>query len=373
MEKAIKERKPFDRKKFIWETANQSAKELKKIMNEKSPDLDSLNPKLKERVQSLLKERLNPFNSLRDQYHILGKVPESEELRNQYETDLESMFIAGQIKMKEDPIDALQDYFWPIVEHHLYSPETHGEIFDKSLQYSKVIARNWVHSHAFDYLNMDLEDHKSFHGGHETRTYNSGYGVNYLGRIGDIADIPAIDTLMEKCREGGLEMDCNNARKQIILKNLLEISIPSNRFKLKEAGFGSDLPDYQLVDKLSFLMDRLGLSYALQALPGLKQIRRTPANPLDKRATVKEIKDLVEKGVEQTFGTRATVMASSAMMVHSHSAFRFALKHGLAERINPDVGFLEKQKWVLTNKGKNVIKSLMHDMGNVHLELMNVD
>ncbi|MFC2174778.1 hypothetical protein ACFLQ2_02800 [archaeon] len=367
--KELEERAPFDRDKFLLKMGKKSARDVKKLMSAKPPELKSLDPELKKLVEERMKTPLSAFDLKYRLFGVgnYGKKYKKEQV-GRYKLESQAMFIAGQLHLKDEPLDALYSYFWPVAQAHLSMPEYKmpGGIGRRSLRVAKLISKAWVHSHAFDYANLELKDFKPFYGGHETRTVWSALGVDILGRAGDVEDIPALDQISEKCWEGSMEGDCGAARRKIISRAALKATL--DREQLEKVGLKTKLSDVHLIDKLVPLMNVSGLSYVLQAFPGMKGMARLSTNPVEASLEAKEIKKIVQKGVGREFEFKPGMFAEGEEYAYYGSAQSFAEEHGLIKDTGRKEYRSSRKFFKFTPKGKKFIKALFKGLKDIQIK-----
>lgn len=369
----IKEKKKFDRISFIKKLAERTSGEFEKLMEEKPPAIASLSPEMRELVEKRLKK---PSSEMDIHWGILfGKKLEERaphigitKIYEEPKKEIEAAFIAGRIKLKTDPLYALNHYFWPLASTYLQFPNhpaVPAEIGEKSKNIVRVLSRAWVLSHASDYSGFNRKWFEPFQEGYLSRTKWSALAVGYLSRIGTAEDIPAIDQISENCGEGAMEAYCSNARNKVAMRSLLEFALPNARNELKEAGLDAKMSDWHLADRLTPVMEMLGIPYLLMATPVLGKFSKLSTNPYISEEEAKSIYASLEEGLEKPFKTGGSPV-DDVRWGHHLSGFSFAREEGLIQ-----VDFMEGETpyFKLTDKGKKVIDILLSKIKGAKLQL----
>jgi len=368
-----KEREPFDRKTYLLRFAQASLKELNALMAQEVPDLKSLEPKLMKAVKKWLREPTCEYD-LGFRFWSCEKFPtHADKIKKELLLELQAGFIAGRIKLGEEPVIAAKKYFYNVAEFLAGRPEfdAPAELRKDSTDALRIICRNWVLSHALDYVDFRHKDdaYCVFDSRWlQERTWAAG-GVISLGRHGTIEDIPAIDLISDECREGCMEGYCSSARRKIINRSVILAMLTNNRELVREAGLGAEISDEIIADRLSPILDVTGLSFAIQAMPGMRAFAAMSPNPFLRELELEEIQSVFSDGLKGRFNGGVDGGSPVEEHVYNGCAFEFAQKHGLIEKIEDNKNWWADE-YVLTEKGKSVLKALFQGVDSLRIDLV---
>jgi hypothetical protein len=262
---------------------------------------------------SLLRQPFIPHNFLEKNtgfYFCIFDLVDHPELlapkdRIRAASEFKAGFAAGTEAMKTDWNRAF-DIFAVLTSAYLNDP--HGslptDLGEEALANLRIISRAWVGAHAAERAIFDITNYQKFFDPHPSmgRILWSNLAIAQLGIIGGIQDLAALGIIGRRIREGHVEIACSTAANQIITREGLRLALAAIPVDERiEIGILPGLTDSQLVQRLGYLMDALGLVQIISNIPSIRRFGSFSFGPVMPMMASDSLARLLKDRLDQKF------------------------------------------------------------------------
>lgn len=242
---------------------------------------------------------------------------------------------------------------------------------NKAIALSRAISSNWVAAHASDYADVPIKAKAFAREGVNIRGEKvdwSSKAVKSLAEFGTFKDLAAIRKIEKNCEEGAMELYCADAKRKIITRSALQFSLSGIK-NLSSIGIKTRLNKQQVIHHLEVLFDKIGLSSAIQILPGFRVVGTTNVNYVASELQTIDLRKLAEQRSNTTVELDPGSSACEQFLLEQNMIIPQNAKRMLpgkpGEEQKPR---LHPIKYVLTDKGKAIVGNLCSKIGQINLK-----